>query len=60
LLQIHVMKDVKGSGLLGISMWDSEKSFDRAMQAVSTDSASVAKNRALVETPTIVRQFTDV
>lgn len=60
LLQVHVVKEVNGAGLLGISMWENEDSFNRGMQAIASDSSSVAKNRALQETPTIVRKFIEI
>jgi heme-degrading monooxygenase HmoA len=60
LLQIHVMKELEGGDLLGISMWENKESFDIAMDKMEPDPASAAKARVTREAPPIVRQFVEI
>jgi len=60
LLGIHVLSEIGGNTLLGISMWKDKESFDRAMANLAAGPSSASKSEALRENPPIARQFKEI
>jgi len=60
LLQVHVMQEKGGNTLRGISMWESEKAFDRGMDRANSAPSSATKLEAIRRSPPVIRQFVEV
>jgi len=60
LIRVHVLKEKGGNALVGISMWENEENFNRAMARLAPSPASRSKDEAIHETPTVVRQFIEI
>ncbi len=67
LLGVHILKERgdQSRTLIGISMWQDEEAFNRAMDSNRTPSSTSAQPRgasaeALIEHPTVVKQYVEV
>jgi len=59
LVGVHVLSEKGGTTLVGISMWDDEDSFNRAMARISHKEPTVPIE-TLRKDPPIVRKFLEV
>jgi heme-degrading monooxygenase HmoA len=55
LLRVHVLSEIVGNALIGISMWEDEESFNRA-----TEETALSPPPTNQESLTVVRQFVEV
>jgi len=60
LLRVHVMREKDGNTLLGISMWETEEDFSRAMAKANAAPSSGSKAETIRQSPPVVRKFVEV